>query len=209
LREPGVALAEGRVVAIATESFFGLCADATNPRALDTLLSLKPRGSDRGIGLVVPGAPAWSSLVADVPKAARVLADAFWPGGLSIALPGRREVDARLTALGTIAVRDPGASPVRDLVLSFARPLTATSANLPGEPPVVRSEDVVRTFAEPVEDGRLVVVPGTSPGGLPSTLVSVEEERVVLLRPGAVGTEALRAVLRPLGCDLDGVASSR
>ena len=209
MKELARALERGAVVAAATESFFGLLADATNPRALDTLFSLKPRGSERGVGLILSGRGSWSSVVADIPDVARALADACWPGALTIALPARPEVDSRLTVAGTIAVRDPGPSPARELALELGRPLTATSANLPGEPPSQRSVDVELAFAAAIQDGRLVVGPGESPGGVPSTLIGFTGGRVVLLRQGAVARAALLGVLGPLGHDLDEPPSPR
>jgi len=202
-------LESGAVVAAATESYFGLLADATNPRALDALFSLKPRGAERGVGLILSGRDSWPSLVTDVPDVARALADAFWPGALTIALPARPEVDPRLTVAGTIAVRDAGPSQARDLALGLGRPLTATSANLPGEPPARRALDVERAFAAAIQDGRLVVSPGESPGGAPSTLVTFQAGRIVLVRQGAVASARLRDVLRPLGHDLDEPPTSR
>jgi len=201
-------LESGAVVAAATESFFGLLADATSARALDALFSLKPRGAERGVGLILSGRESWSSLVTDVPPAARALADAFWPGALTIALPARPEVDPRLTVGGTIAVRDAGPSLARELALELGRPLTATSANLPGEPPARRAVDVEQAFAAAIQDGRLVVSPGESPGGAPSTLVTFQAGRIFLVREGAVSRAALLGVLRPLGHDLDGPPTS-
>lgn len=202
-------LGGGGVVAIATESFFGLLADVTNPKALDALFSLKPRGADKSVGLILPGAGAWPSLVAEVPEAARVLARALWPGGLSIALPAAPGLDPRLAPNGTIAVRDPGPCPARELALAFGRPLTATSANQPGAPPATRDAEVRAAFGPGLADGRLTVVPGESPGGPPSTLVVVEPGGVRLLRAGAVPASAVADLLGPLGLHLDGVPAPR
>jgi L-threonylcarbamoyladenylate synthase len=196
-------LEAGGVVAVATESFFGLLADATNPKALDALFSLKPRGADKAVGLILPWPEAWPSLVADIPPGAHALAAALWPGPLSIALPVASGVDARLSPAGTIAVRDPGPCPARRLARAFGRPLTATSANQPGAPPAIRDAEVTAAFGEGIRDGRLVVVPGKSPGGEPSTLVLVEARAARLLRPGAVPASALADVLGPLGLHLD------
>jgi L-threonylcarbamoyladenylate synthase len=203
------ALEAGRVVAVATESFFGLLADVTNPAALDALFSLKPRGADKSVGLILPGPAAWPSLVVDIPEAARALARALWPGALSIALPAGPGLDPRLAPNGTIAVRDPGPCPARNLALALGRPLTATSANQPGAPPATRDAEVREAFAPGIADGRLEVVPGESPGGQPSTLVVVEPGSVRLLRSGAVPVSALSGVLGPLGLYLDGVPSPR
>lgn len=202
-------LEAGGVVAVATESFFGLLADVANPRALDALFSLKPRGADKSVGLILPWEAAWSSLVTDIPPAAHALGSALWPGPLSIALPAAPGVDRRLAPNGTIAVRDPGPCPARELARAFGRPLTATSANQPGAPPATRDAEVRAAFGPAVEDGRLVVVPGQSPGGPPSTLVVVDGATVRLLRPGAVAESALTGVLGPLGVNLDVVPSPR
>jgi tRNA threonylcarbamoyl adenosine modification protein (Sua5/YciO/YrdC/YwlC family) len=197
------ALERGLVVAIATESSFGLFADATRPDALDTLLRVKPRGAEKGIPVVLPDVESWQLLVPEVPDAARVLASAFWPGAFSIALPARFGVDARLTLEGSVAVRLPGASPAAELARLFRRPLTATSANPPGEPPALISEEVERSLSPALEAGLLLVAPGVSPGGLPSTLLSVVGKRVRAVRAGRVPLDRVREVLRIEGLDLD------
>jgi len=203
------ALERGLVVAIATESSFGLFADATRPDALDTLLRVKPRGAEKGIPVVLPDAESWQLLVPEVPRAARSLSAVFWPGALSIALPARPGVDARLTLEGSVAVRVPGASPAAELARLFQRPLTATSANPPGEPPALISEEVERSLSPALEAGLLVVAPGVSPGGLPSTLLSVVGERVRAVRSGRVPLDRVREVLRIEGLDLDETALHR
>ena len=203
MNELVAALERGLVVAIATESSFGLFADATRPDALDTLLRVKPRGAEKGIPVVLPDAASWQVLVPEVPRAAQALADAFWPGALSIALPARPGVDARLTLDGSVAVRVPGPSPAAQLAKFFGKPLTATSANPPGEPAALISEEVERSLAQPIAAGLLVVAPGVSPGGLPSTLLSVVRERVRAVRSGRVPVERVREVLRLAGLDLD------
>ena len=203
MNELVAALERGLVVAIATESSFGLFADATRADALDTLLRVKPRGAEKGIPVVLPDVMAWGVLVPEVPPAARVLATAFWPGAFSIALPARFGVDARLTLEGSVAVRVPGPSPAADLARLFRKPLTATSANPPGEPPALTSDEVERSLAPAIEAGLLVVARGTSPGGFPSTLVSVAADHVRMVRSGRVPLERVREVLRAEGLDLD------
>jgi tRNA threonylcarbamoyl adenosine modification protein (Sua5/YciO/YrdC/YwlC family) len=197
------ALARGGVVAIATESFFGLLADAGRPDAIERLLSLKPRGSDKGMPLVLPSKEAWPNLVTNVPAAASALAHAFWPGGLSIALSHAPGVDPRLGLEGRVAVREPGTSPARELVRAYGRPLTATSANPPGEPPATTAEAVERALPEAVKDGRLTVWRDPAPGGLPSTVVVFDGDRVWIARDGAVPRAAVLDVLRKTGAMLD------
>ncbi len=189
-------LHRGGVVAAATESFFGLLADATNARAVDRLLSLKPRGADKGQPLLAPNVDVWAGLVLDVPPLAARLAHAFWPGGLTLVLPVRPgAVDERVTLDGTVAVRVPGASPARALVEAFGRPLTATSANSPGEPPARTVLDVSSYFPAAVERGELTVLPGVAPGGAVSTIVVVSGDDYRVVRSGAVSADQVQSAL--------------
>ena len=202
--EPFVdALARGGVVAIATESFFGLLADARRADAIEGLLSLKPRGADKGMPLVLPERTAWSPLVEAIPSSAAALADAFWPGGLSIALRAAPSLDSRISLDGRVAVRVPGESPASVLVREYGRPLTATSANLPGEPPATTADAVRRSFPRQVENGTLSVWPDASPGGLPSTVVVIDDGRAWIARDGAVARARVSEVLRKAGLSLD------
>jgi len=196
------ALAEGRVVAIATESFFGLLADVTSERALDRLFALKPRDAGKGVPLVLPEATAWSALVPEVPAAGQALAGAFWPGGLSIALPARPELDRRLVEGGRIAVRVPGPSPALELARAFGRPLTATSANQPGEPPATRAAAVTDSFPDAARAAELVVAPGESPGGAPSTVVVIDGSGAWLAREGRVPRASVQEILAREGVSL-------
>lgn len=187
----------GGVVAIATESFFGLLADIANPIALEALFALKPRGADKGVPIVLPSRAAWPALVAgEVPLLAQAFADALWPGGLSIALPAAAEVSPRVALDGSLAVRVPGASPAAELARRFGRPLSATSANLPGEPPAVSSDTVTATFAQAIALGTLLVVAGNSPGGAPSTVVRISETGYAVARVGAVPIAALDSIAK-------------
>jgi len=188
-------LASGRVVAIATESFFGLLADIGNPSAVEALFALKPRGADKGVPIVLPNRAAWPALVhGEIPRLAHAFADALWPGGLSIALPARGSVAPRVALDGSLAVRLPGASPAAELARRFGRPLSATSANLPGEPPAVHSASVRASFTQAIAQGTLVVVNGESPGGAPSTIVRVSEHDYAVARVGAVAVSALAEI---------------
>jgi len=190
-------LAAGRVVAAATESYFGLLADIANPKAIEALFALKPRGADKGVPTILPSRAAWPSLVAgNIPILAQAFADAFWPGGLSIALPAATSVAARVALDGSLAVRLPGASPAAELARRFGRSLSATSANLPGAPPARLSIEVEIAFAAAIARGGLFVLPGESPGGAPSTVVRVSEADFAVARVGAVPPAALEAIAK-------------
>ena len=198
---PAEAVRRGLVVAAATESSFGLLADAGNPQALDLLLSLKPRGAAKSQALIVPDLAAFEALVSEVPPLARRLADAFWPGPLTLVLGADPTLDPRVVLDGGVAARVPGPSPASEIVREVQRPLTATSANLPGEPPALDDERVRETFAEAVRAKRLLVVPGRAPGGAPSSMVQIRGGEAArqswkILRFGAIPEAELKRVLR-------------
>jgi len=199
LGELSRALGEGKVVAVATESSFGFLADIAQPRALDQLLSLKPRGADKGQPLIVPSVAAWRFLVGQVPPEAQLLTQRFWPGRLSIVLPVGSGIDERVTLDGTIAVRVPGPSPALDIVTAYGRALTATSANLPGRAPALDATELREQFGDAVRDGRLLVLEGRAPGGAPSTLVKLTAQGWQVLREGAILVSEIEETLALTG----------
>lgn len=190
-----LALRQGLVVAAATETFFGLLADASHAAAIDRVLSLKGRDAEKGIALLLPEREAWRALVTEIPAVAGLLADRFWPGPLTIALPARSVVDTRLTVDATVAVRWAGDSAAARLARAFGAPLTATSANLAGQPACATHEEVVHALAHAQGRDELVIVAGRAPGGSPSTLVTITGERVRVIREGQVPRSALAAVV--------------
>lgn len=194
-REALEALRQGRVVAAPTESSYGLFADVHQPEALSGLLEIKPRGNDKGQPLVAPSVEAWRELVEPPPAAALRLAEHFWPGPLTLVVRAQSTLDARVTLNDQVAVRVPGGSPAAELVRRYGAALTATSANDPGAPPCLAAEEVERVFDSAVRAGRLVVIPGTAPGGAPSTLVRLGEGSWSVIREGAISSAALRQVL--------------
>src|SRR5690349_21439399 len=129
LSEALEALSQGRVVAAPTESSYGLLADVRQPAALSELLSIKPRGNDKGQPLIAPSVQSWRELVQTPPEAALRLADRFWPGQLTLVVAALENVDTRVTLNGDVAVRVPGRSPAAEIVARYGAPLTATSAN--------------------------------------------------------------------------------
>lgn len=189
-------LKAGRVVAAATESSFGLLADAENPRALDTLLSLKPRGADKGQPLVVPDLASFRQLVGTLPAVAELLAQRFWPGPLTLVVEARAGLDPRVSLAGTVAVRVPGASPAAELCRAWGRPLTATSANPPGMAPALQATEVAEFFPEAVQDGDLALLGERAPGGAPSTLVRIDTGGWSVLREGAISAAAVSEALK-------------
>lgn len=174
-------LRRGGVVACPTETLVGLLADANDAEAVETVLRIKGRGAERTIALLVPDLDAARAL-AELGPEAEALALSHWPGPLTLVARARAAVHPALVQDGKLGMRVPGPSPAAELVRRFGGPLTATSANLTGEPAVASSAEL-----DPrVRVGVDLVLEGTSPGGPPSTVVDVSGVAPRVLRAGAI-----------------------
>jgi L-threonylcarbamoyladenylate synthase len=108
--------------------------------------------------------------------------EAYWPGPLTILLEAKLGLNPRITRDGKVGVRVPGPSPAADLVRAFGHPLTATSANRTGEPPLRSADELPAALAKGVDGA----APGVSPGGAPSTLIDATATPMQILRAGAI-----------------------
>lgn len=190
-RQAQSALREGRLVAVATESWFALAGNALDPRALDVLFAMKGRSQAHAVALMAPDQRRWRSLVEAVPPLAQHWADGFWPGPLTLVLDAAKDLDPRIVHDGTVGVRIPGDSLAQRLVRDFDGVLTATSANLAGEPPCRTADEVLGVFGVWVQRGELQIIDGDAPGGAPSTLVHVGANGFNVLRHGAIAASSL------------------
>jgi L-threonylcarbamoyladenylate synthase len=177
----------GGVVAFPTETTYGLGVDALDERALERLLTLKGRGAEKAVSVIVSGRDMVQSLCAEIPPLAHQLMADHWPGPLTLVLPARAGLPAPLVSEGGVAVRH-SSHPLADaLVRAWGRPITATSANPAGQPPARTPAEVRAAFAAAVTAGELHVCEGgDTAGGPASTLVRVRGERLEILRRGPV-----------------------
>ncbi|HJZ87125.1 MAG TPA: L-threonylcarbamoyladenylate synthase [Polyangia bacterium] len=184
VREAAAALARGELVALPTETYFALGADALHEPALKNLLERKGRDATQTLSLLIE--PELLPLVvAEVPPAARALMAAHWPGPLTLALPARPGLPVALVQADCVAVRVSPDPIARALVRALGRPLTATSANPAGAPPPRTAAQVRAYFPD-----LLVVGEGPTPGGPPSTLVRVTAAGLVeLVRAGPIAID--------------------
>ncbi|MFZ5479875.1 MAG: L-threonylcarbamoyladenylate synthase [Myxococcota bacterium] len=183
-------LLAGEIVAVPTETVYGLAAHATNPDAIRAVFALKGRPPGHPLILHCDG-DVDAHAVAD--DRARALARAFWPGPLTLVLPRRPHVPDALTGgRDTVAVRAP-AHPVARRIAA-ALPFAAPSANRFGHTSPTTAAHVLADFPDlPVVDG------GPCEVGLESTIVDLTGPRAALLRPGGVAREAIEAIVGPLG----------
>ena len=199
IQTAGSLLQNGELVAIPTETVYGLAADATCADAVSQIFKAKGRPGDNPLIVHIADIADWAPLVTHIPDAAKALADAFWPGPLTIILPAASCVPTVVTAgLTTVAVRFP-AHPVAQAVIKAAqKPLAAPSANRSGSPSPTTAARVMEDM-----DGRIAAVldGGDCAVGVESTVIDMSTDTPRLLRPGGVTPDQLRAVLGELVID--------
>ena len=173
-------LRQGGVVACPTETLVGLLADGTNPRAVDRVIAIKGRLPEQPIGVLVADLDA-ATEIADLNEHALALAKRAWPGPLTLVARATVSLPSALTLDGKVGVRVPGPSVALELARAVGHPLTATSANVTGEPSVTNTADLSISVRQSVD----AIVEGRAGGGLPSTVVDVACDPPVVLRQGA------------------------
>lgn len=188
------ALREGRLVAFPTETVYGLGADATNGRALAGIYAAKGRPRFNPLIVHVADASAVARLAVPSPLAAR-LADAFWPGALTMVLakaPGCPIADLATAGLDTVAIRVPSHRIARALIAAAGVPVAAPSANRSGHVSPTTAAHVDTDLGAAVA---MILDDGPSPVGVESTVVDLSGPHPTLLRAGGVTSEAIEAVL--------------
>ena len=189
----------GGLVAIPTETVYGLGANGLDPAAVAKIFQAKGRPQDNPLILHISGPEQIEEFCHHIPQAAYALADAFWPGPLTMVLPARSNVPKCTTAgLPTVAVRCPDSPVTRQIIRLAGVPVAAPSANISGKPSTTTAEHVRHDH-----DGRIdaIVDGGPCRVGVESTIVDLSEERPRLLRPGGITPEQLLEVLGDLVVD--------
>jgi L-threonylcarbamoyladenylate synthase len=192
--EDGVAaLRAGELVVYPTETFYAIGADAFSRVALHRLFAAKGREEGRPIGLIAADAAMAFSVAREIPIDARRLADAFWPGPLTIVMPARDEIAPELAGPDGVGVRVSPNAVARALSAGIGRPITATSANLSGESPATTIAEARAALGEKVK----VYLEGEkSAASAPSTVIAVNGSGWKMVRVGAISAERIAAALR-------------
>lgn len=193
LRLAASLLQAGHIVGIPTETVYGLAADAANPDAVARVFAAKGRPSDHPLIVHLGQAANLSDWALHIPPQASRLADAFWPGPLTLVLDRHPSVlDAVTGGQDTVALRMPAHPVAQRLLRVFGGGLAAPSANLFGRVSPTTAYDVCAALGGAVD---LVVDGGLCEVGVESTIVAFEGEDVVILRPGGVSPEAIAGAL--------------
>lgn len=186
-------LQKGELVALPTETVYGIAADARNGEAVHKIFEAKGRPQDNPLIVHICGMQMLEGIVSDVPERAKKLAQAFWPGPLTMVMPRGPEVsEVTCAGLDTVGVRMPSHPVVQAVIQASGVAFAAPSANLSGKPSPTNAQDTLVDM-----DGRLPLIldGGESAVGVESTVVAVTGEHPVLLRPGYITKEQMEAVL--------------
>ena len=189
----------GELVAIPTETVYGLGANGLDENAVAKIFEAKGRPQDNPLILHVSEPKEIENFCHSIPESAYKLAEKFWPGPLTMVLPARDSVPKCTTAgLPTVAVRCPDNAVTREIIRLSGCPIAAPSAHISGKPSTTTAEHVMHDHNGKIE---AVVDGGPCRVGLESTIVDLTEDRPRLLRPGGITPEQLMEVLGDLVVD--------
>jgi tRNA threonylcarbamoyl adenosine modification protein (Sua5/YciO/YrdC/YwlC family) len=203
LRLARQAIGRGDLVVLPTDTVYGIAADAFNPVAVQKLLDAKGRGRQSPPPVLVAGIDTMTALAEQVSPEMEKLADAFWPGGLTIVVAARSTLAWNLGETnGTVALRMPDHELVREF-LSETGPLAVSSANLTGERAALTAAEALAQLGDSVS---VYLDAGESSGSrVGSTIVdatpTVDGKPVRILREGTISRDAIRDVLGAIAVD--------
>jgi L-threonylcarbamoyladenylate synthase len=190
-------LREGGLVAFPTETVYGLGADATNGTAVAAIFAAKRRPQFNPLIVHVKGLTEAEALVTFTPLA-RALAEAFWPGALTLVLTRKSHSPLSLlvsAGLDTVALRVPSHPVARELIAATGKPIAAPSANVSGHVSPTTAAHVAEELGNKVD---FILDDGATTIGIESTVIGFEGSKPVLLRPGGLAREAIERIAGPL-----------
>jgi L-threonylcarbamoyladenylate synthase len=184
IQEAAKWILSGGVVALPTDTLYGLAADPFSPAAVARVFQVKGRAAERALPLIAADREQVSAQLGPLTATSARLAERFWPGPLTLLVVAPRELAREVTGgTGRVGVRVPANDVARAICRAAGRPLTATSANLSGEPATADPDRVERTLGDRID---LLIDTGPARGGAASTIVDVTGAEPALVRAGAI-----------------------
>lgn len=175
---------KGGIIAYPTETFYGIGADITNPRALEKIYTVKGRGFNKPISILIGSREDLATFTDNISPSAESLMNRFWPGGVTLIFTASRAVPRKLTAeTGKIGIRLSGNPVATLLAQSLSGAVTATSANRSGGRECVSAQEVIESIGERLD---AVIDGGRTPGGAGSTIVDITVDPPVVIREGVI-----------------------
>jgi L-threonylcarbamoyladenylate synthase len=191
--EAAKVILSGGVVAVPTESFYGLSVHALNEKAIERLFAVKGRREDNPLLILIASRETLDSYVTKVSDRASKLMERFWPGGLTVVFFADPILPPSLSAgTGKIGVRLSSHPVPGELAKAVGAPITGTSANRSGQPACSTAEEVMEAVGEDID---LILDGGKTPGGKGSTVLDVTLDPPVVVREGLVSRDELRPFL--------------
>jgi L-threonylcarbamoyladenylate synthase len=184
-------LRAGELIVLPTDTVYGV-ASLLEEEAIGRIFAAKKRPLDRAIPVLLADQSEVLQVVSEFPEMARRLAEAFWPGPLTMVLPKRDDLPPSLSALPTVGVRVPGYAPSRAIIAAAGGALAVTSANRSDQPPACTIQACIRYLSDAVA---LYLDGGTCPGGVASTVVAFEDGHLRIVRKGPISEASLREAL--------------
>lgn len=186
-------LRAGAVAAVPTDTLYGLAVNPFDAAAVGRLFVVKSREQERALPLVAADTAQVRMSLGELSALGERLAERFWPGPLTIVIPAPSTLAAEVTGgSGTVAVRVPAHAVIRTLCAAAGMPLTATSANVSGQPATADPDHVAQVLGDVID---VLVDAGHTRGGPPSTIVDVTGSTPRLIRAGAVEWEDVLAAV--------------
>src|SRR5262245_51976029 len=183
----------GGIVAVPTDTLYGLACDPFQAQAVARVFAVKGRAAERALPLIAADAAQVAAHLGTLTPLGARLADRFWPGPLTLILAAPPALVSDVTGgTGTVGVRVPADAVARALAAACERPITATSANISGGPSTDDPDDVERTLGDRID---LLIDSGRTRGGPPSTIVDVTSAAPRLVRAGAIAWDEIQAWL--------------
>ena len=187
------AIRAGGVVALPTDTLYGLAVDPFRAEAVARVFDAKQRPDDRPLPLIASDVKQVRDRLGHIPPLAERLVARFWPGPLTLLVPASPALDERVSAgTGKVGVRVPAHETARLLCRACRIPLTATSANLSGAPASADAEDIAHMLGDRID---VLIDAGRTPGGPPSTIVDTTGTELLLVRAGAISWDDIHACL--------------
>ncbi len=190
IQEAAKWILNGGVVALPTDTLYGLAADPFSAAAVARVFEVKGRAAQRALPLIAADAAQVSLHLGRLTPAGQRLAERFWPGPLTLLIAAPRALAADVTGgTGKVGVRVPADAVARAICAEAGRPITATSANVSGETPTADPDEVERVLGDRID---LLIDTGRTRGGAASTIVDATGAGPVLVRAGAVSWEEIQ-----------------
>jgi tRNA threonylcarbamoyl adenosine modification protein (Sua5/YciO/YrdC/YwlC family) len=183
----------GELVAIPTDTFYGIAADPFNLAAVDHIYRVKGRPETRALPILVNKIAQALTLSRDVPYTFHKLAAKFWPGPLTLLVEASTGVPLKVTAnTGNVALRWPNSPIVDALITLVMGPITGTSGNISGQPACATAVELLEQLGDRIP---LIIDAGETPGNLASTIVKLEGDDWTVMREGVISEQSIREAI--------------